>query len=130
VPYDPAATPAFQPPEMIQPRRQPFTFGEVILEGQREADPRSYQSPPRPNKGHAAKKKSGLDLTPNSSRLNSSLKELSLEKKRAGAGDDGGSQHTAATKKKLFARPAQAVPPQQTVAGVLPKHQKLLDDAE
>ena len=98
---------------MIQPRR-----------------PQPYQSPPRLNEGHAAKKKSGLDLTPNSSRLNSSLKELSLEKKRAGACDDGGSQHTAATKKKLFARPAQAVPPQQTVAGVLPKHQKLLDDAQ
>ena len=122
MPYDPVASRAdaealararepFQPPEVIQPRR-----------------PQPYQSPPRLNEGHAAKKKSGLDLTPNSSRLNSSLKELSLEKKRARAGDDGGSQHTAATKKKLFPRPTQAVPPQQTVAGVLPKHQKLLDD--
>jgi phage-related baseplate assembly protein len=72
--------------------------------------------------------KSGLDMTPNSSRLNSSLKELSLEKERPVA-DDVGSQHTAATKKKLQAKPAQGVPPEQTVKGTLPQHQRLLDEA-
>ena len=112
-PYDPVATSAFQPPpEVIQPRRPHH----------------QYQSPLRANEGHAAKKKSGLDMTPNSSRLNSSLKELSLEKERPVA-DDVGSQRTAATKKKLQAKPAKGVPPEQTVKGTLPQHQRLLDEA-
>jgi hypothetical protein len=125
LPYYPGAPP--QHPDIIQPRRQPFTFGEVIREGQREANTSVYRSPPRTNEGHAAKKKSGLDMTPNSSRLNSSLKELSIEKERA---EEQASQHTAATKKKLFARPAELVPPQQTVKGTLPQHQRIMDQAQ
>ena len=92
-------------------------------------DPRSYQSPERPNKGHEAKSK--YDLTPNSSRINSSLRDLSLEKMRQAKGQSpAASQRTApATKTKLQARPAQQVPPEQTVKGTLPQHQRRLDEA-
>ena len=113
----------------------------MIREGQREANTSVYRSPPRTNEGHAAKKKSGIDMTPNSSRLNSSLKKLSIEKERQGASgpldpglgarhsgvEDESSQFTAPTKKKLFAKPTQMIPPQQTVKGTLPQHQRVLD---
>jgi hypothetical protein len=120
VPFQPGApylsTGASQHRDPVAPPKQP--------------DPRSYQSPERPNRGHAAKGK--YDLTPNSSRLNSSLQELSLEKQRrpAKGQSPAASQRTApATKAKLQARPAQQVPPEQTVKGTLPHHQRRLDEA-
>jgi hypothetical protein len=62
-------------------------------------------------------------MTPNSTRLNSSLRELSLEK-------DASAREEAATKRKLQAKPSSGIPPEQTVKGTLPQHQRLLDEAE
>ena len=44
-------------------------------------------------------------MTPNSTRLDSSLRELSLEK-------DASAREEAATKRKLQAKPARGVPPE------------------
>ena len=130
MPYDPVSSRADA--EVLARGRQPFTFGEVIREGQnqrqREANTSVYQSPVRPSAatGHGAKTKSStlrdLGMTPNSTRLDSSLRELSLEK-------DASAREEAATKRKLQAKPARGVPPEQTVKGTLPQHQRLLDEA-
>ena len=63
----------------------------------------SYQSPERPSAADRAAKSKGstgrdLGMTPNSSRLNSSLQELSLDKNRRRRAVDSpeSSQHTAA----------------------------------
>jgi hypothetical protein len=76
-------------PSLKKQAHRPGPFGFISKE--------NYTSPPRVNNGHTAKTKSGtLGMTPNSTKLNSSLKELSLEKEKGrGPTSTVGSEYTA-----------------------------------
>ena len=69
----------------------------------------------------------GIQLTPNSKKLDESLGSMSIKRKSSAVKDDLTSQKTDSTKKKVQPRPAQAVPPSQFVVGMLPQHKDVLD---